>query len=102
MSSLFSMIELTELTATAYRAATASKKPTRRGRPVVVPTSLPRFAIPAPTSSSSSVGNGPEPTRVAYAFITPKTSSTWRGPIPPPVHAPPATGDDEVTYGYDP
>src|SRR6476469_7571858 len=104
MSSLFSMIELTLFTATAYRAETASNQPTRRGRPVVVPTSRPRDAIPAPTPSSSrsSVGNGPDPTRVAYAFITPKTSSTWRGPIPPPVQAPPAIGDDEVTYGYEP
>src|SRR5437899_3212010 len=61
MSTLFSMIELTEFTATAYRHETASNQPTRRGRPVVVPTSWPRAAIPRPTSSWSSVGNGPEP-----------------------------------------
>ena len=31
--------------------------------------------------------------------MTPMTSSTWSGPIPPPVHAPPATGLDDVTNG---
>ena len=31
--------------------------------------------------------------------MTPMTSSTWSGPIPPPVQAPPATGFDEVTNG---
>ena len=29
--------------------------------------------------------------------MTPMTSSTWSGPMPPPVHAPPATGLDDVT-----
>ena len=33
-------------------------------RPVVVPNSPPRVRMCSPTSSSSSVGNGPEPTRV--------------------------------------
>ena len=40
-------------------------------------------------------GTARSPTRVEYAFITPMTSSTWSGPMPPPVHAPPATGFDE-------
>ena len=31
--------------------------------------------------------------------MTPMTSSTWSGPMPPPVQAPPATGLDEVTNG---
>ena len=66
---------------------------------MTVPNSWPRSAIPAPISSWSSVGYGPDPTRVEYAFMTPMTSSTWSGPIPPPVQAPPATGLDEVTYG---
>ena len=99
MSSLLSMMLLTLLTATAYRSGTASNQPTRRGRPVTVPNSCPRCAIPAPVSSCSSVGYGPEPTRVEYAFITPMTSSTWSGPIPPPVQAPPATGFEDVTNG---
>ena len=42
MSSLLSMMLLTLLTATAKRSGTASNQPTRRGRPVVVPTSWPR------------------------------------------------------------
>jgi hypothetical protein len=54
---------------------------------------------PLSDSSVSSVGYGPDPTRVEYAFMTPITSSTWSGPIPPPVHAPPATGFELVTYG---
>src|SRR4051812_11249253 len=99
MSSLLSMIELTELTATAYRSDTASNQPTRRGRPVVVPNSCPREAMPAPMSSCNSVGYGPDPTRVEYAFITPMTSSTWSGPMPPPVDAPPAIGEEDVTKG---
>ena len=41
-----------------------SSQPVRRARPVVVPNSPPRRRISSPTSSSSSVGNGPEPTRV--------------------------------------
>ena len=44
--------------------AAASNQPQRRGRPVVAPNSLPRLASCLPTASSSSVGNGPEPTRV--------------------------------------
>ena len=93
------MIELTLLISTANRTGSASNHPTRRRRPVVVPTSRPRDAIPSPTSSTSSVGNGPAPTRVEYALATPMTSSTWSGPIPPPVQAPPAMGFDDVTYG---
>src|SRR5690606_42119430 len=44
--------------------ATASNQPQRRARPVVAPFSLPTAARCAPTSSNSSVGRGPEPTRV--------------------------------------
>ena len=46
-------------------ALTVSNQPTRRARPVTVPNSRPRSAMPRPMSSTSSVGNGPEPTRVA-------------------------------------
>ncbi len=31
--------------------------------------------------------------------MTPITSETWRGPMPPPVQAPPATGLEDVTNG---
>ena len=41
------------------RSIGMSSQPQRRGRPVTEPNSLPRFASPAPTSSVSSVGNGP-------------------------------------------
>ena len=64
MSSLLSMISLTVLTATACRMGTASNQPQRRGRPVVVPNSWPRWRRCSPVASCSSVGNGPAPTRV--------------------------------------
>ena len=50
-------------------------------------------------ASSSSVGNGPAPTRVVYALHTPQTSSMSVGPTPAPTQAAPATGFDEVTNG---
>ena len=69
---------------------------------MVVPTSCPVVAMRSPIASVSSLTNGPDPTRVAYAFITPITSSICIGAMPPPVAAPPAIGCDEVTYGYEP
>ncbi len=48
------------LSRTAYLSATRSIQPQRRGRPVVVPTSWPTLRRCSPTSSSSSVGNGPD------------------------------------------
>jgi hypothetical protein len=64
MSSLLSMMLLTLLTAIAYRSGTASNQPQRRRRPVVVPYSRPRSTRCLPIPSCSSVGYGPEPTRV--------------------------------------
>ncbi len=58
---------------TARLNAAASNQPQRRGRPVTEPYSLPFTRRCSPISSSSSVGNGPAPTRVAYAFATPST-----------------------------
>src|SRR5919202_725779 len=78
---------VSELMRAAYFSATRSSQPVRRGRPVVVPNSPPRSRISTPSSSCSSVGNGPAPTRVAYAFATPHTSSMSRGPTPAPTHA---------------
>jgi hypothetical protein len=69
---------------------------------VVVPYSPPASRIVVPSSSSISVGNGPAPTRVAYALATPQTSSMSFGPTPVPVHALALTGLDEVTNGYVP
>ena len=99
MSSLLTMMLLTLLSETAYLSGAASNQPQRRWRPVVVPNSLPFWSRWLPVSSSSCVGNGPLPTRVELAFMTPMTWSIWSGPIPAPVHAPPATGLLEVTYG---
>ena len=90
----------------AYRVMSASYQPVRRGRPVVVPNSKPirRSRAPgpsgsAPSASSSSVGNGPEPTRVTYAFAMPMTRSIRFGAMPEPVAAPPDVAFDDVTKG---
>src|SRR3954452_2408572 len=81
---------------------TASNQPQRRGRPVVTPPSPPVLDRYAPNSSNSSVGNGPEPTRVVYAFRIPSTVVILVGPIPEPTDAPPAVGFEDVTKGYVP
>src|SRR5947208_58355 len=101
-SSLVTTRSLMPFTRTAYRPTTASNQPTRRGRPVVVPNSTPTFARCVPLSSNSSVGNGPAPTRVVYALMTPITWEIRVGGMPDPTHAPPAVGLDEVTNGYVP
>src|SRR5689334_16084103 len=89
-------------TRTAYRPTTASNQPQRRSRPVVVPYSTPTLRRCAPLSSNSSVGNGPAPTRVVYALITPMTWLIRVGGTPEPTHAPPAVGFELVTNGYVP
>src|SRR6478672_6698300 len=48
--------------------ATRSIHPQRRGLPVVAPNSLPILRNSSPVSSFNSVGKGPPPTRVQYAF----------------------------------
>src|SRR3954469_18005328 len=88
-SNLVSARPVSPLMRIAYLSATRSSQPQRRGRPVVVPYSPPAYRIRSPTSSSSSLGNGPEPTRVAYAFAIPHTSSISFGPTPAPAQAPP-------------
>src|SRR5690242_5168908 len=102
-SILFRTSSVSPLTRTALRNITPSSQPQRRGRPVVVPNSSHGFS-PVPRSRSaigpsSSVGNGPPPTRVLNAFATPTTRSTYFGPKPSPVSAPPAVGDELVTNG---
>ena len=77
----------------------ASYQPQRRGRPVVVPNSPPTLRSRSPSASNSSVGNGPSPTRVAYALATAMTRSIRVGGTPEPVHAPPAVALDDVTNG---
>src|SRR5690348_13630889 len=81
---------------------TASNQPVRRARPVVVPYSPPASRRYSPCSSVSSVGNGPAPTLVVYAFRMPTTLVILVGPTPEPTQAPPAVGEDEVTNGYVP
>src|SRR3954467_9405240 len=83
----------------AYLSATRSSQPQRRGRPVVVPYSPPASRMRSPSSSSSSLGNGPDPTRLAHAWARPPTSSISFGPPPAPAHAAPATVFDDVTNG---
>lgn len=68
---------------------TASNQPQRRLRPVVVPNSPPVWRSHSPCSSSSSVGNGPEPTRVVYAFRMPIILVSRVGGMPEPVQAHP-------------
>ena len=53
----------------------------------------------SPLSSKSSVGNGPEPTRVVYAFTIAITVVKRPGPMPEPVDAPPAVELEDVTNG---
>jgi hypothetical protein len=55
---------VTPFTRTEYLATTESNQPQRRGRPVVTPNSPPALRSHSPWSSRSSVGNGPDPTRV--------------------------------------
>ena len=56
------------------------------------PTSPPVVCRYSPHLSTSSVGNGPAPTRVVYALTIPITRSMRVGPTPVPVQAPPAVG----------
>src|SRR5205807_10581423 len=86
----------------AQRAATPSNQPQRRGRRVVAPNSWPMLRIRSPVASTSSVGIGPEPTAVVYAFATPSTRVILYGGMPAPALAPPGRVVDEVTNGYNP
>src|SRR5919108_638151 len=81
-SSLVTTSPVSPLTRVAYLSATRSSQPVRRARPVVVPNSPPASRIWSPSASSSSVGNGPAPTRVVYALAMPQTSSSAPGPVP--------------------
>ncbi len=82
-----------------YFSATRSIQPQRLGRPVVAPNSCPIFLNSSPVASNNSVGKGPLPTRVQYAFVTPITSLICWGAIPSPVHTPAEIVFDEVTNG---
>src|SRR5881628_3284518 len=81
----------------AYCNATKSIQPQRRGRPVVAPNSAPILRNSSPVSSKSSVGKGPLPTLVQYAFVTPITSFIFCGATPKPVQTPAEIVLDDVT-----
>src|SRR5262249_57419597 len=86
----------------AYRSVIASTHPQRRGRPVTEPNSLPRLRRRSAAGPWSSVGNGPSPTRVVYAFEMPSTPWILVGGTPVPADAPPAGAVDEGVDGYVP
>lgn len=65
----------------------------------MVPNSPPLSRSRSPSASNSSVGNGPSPTRVAYALTMPITRVMRVGGMPDPVHAPPEVADELVTNG---
>src|SRR5438046_10700175 len=96
-STLVTVRESSALIIVAYRAAGPSNHPQRRGRPVVEPYSFPRVRSSSPAASRDSVGKGPLPTRVVYAFEIPITWCTCFGETPSPVAAPPAAALDEAT-----
>src|SRR5207248_8275077 len=84
---------------------TASYQPQRLGRPVTVPYSRPVLRIFSPTPSGpslSSVGNGPRPTRVEYAFSTPMIRVRCRAGTPLPLQTPVVELFELVTNGYVP
>src|SRR6476620_12110249 len=87
------------LRSTEYFTAIVSNQPQRRGRRVVVPYSLPRSRMYWPVAFSCSVGKGPPPTRVLYAFMMPKKFFTVFGGTPAPVYRPSAEQELLVTYG---
>src|SRR5216684_896237 len=72
-SSFVTAISVNALSRCACRAATASNHPMRRGRPVVAPYSSAISRSASPSFDFISVGNGPSPTAVEYAFTTPMT-----------------------------
>src|SRR3954468_5803410 len=99
VSSFVRTKSVTPLIRAVYRATGASYQPVRRGRPVVVPNSNPAARRNSPDSSNSSVGNGPDPTRVVYAFTTAIPRSKRLGATPDPVAAPPLVALLLVTNG---
>ena len=90
---------VTELIKIACFRATKSSQPHLLGLPVVAPNSFPFSANINPFLSKSSVGKGPSPTLVVYAFEIPIILSIYFGPMPKPEETPPAVVLDDVTYG---
>jgi len=86
-------------TSTAYFKATRSSHPHLLGLPVVAPYSPPFSLSFSPISSFSSVGKGPSPTLVVYAFDTAQkwASEKYFGGRPVPLERPKAEALEEVT-----
>lgn len=99
ISSLVMLMESYPFTKWVYLTKFKSSHPHLLGLPVVVPNSCPRFLMVSPVLSNNSVGKGPSPTRVVYAFTTPIAVYIFLGSMPRPVQNPPIDVDDEVTYG---
>src|SRR2546429_7490258 len=77
-------------------------QPQRLGLPVTVPYSRPilRMVSPMPVGpSSSSVGNGPRPTREVYALMTPIERVRCLAGTPEPLQMPATELLELVTYG---
>ena len=81
---------------------TASNQPHLLLRPVTVPNSCPNSPSLFPISFFCSVGNGPDPTLVVYAFVIPNTLLIFNNPKPDPLAALPETVEEDVTNGYVP
>ena len=99
---LFSKTDLHLKVDTTYLSIGKSSQPHLRFRPVVTPNSAPVFCRYSPSSFLSSLGKAPAPTRVVYAFTTPKTFPILFGGIPSPVHTPPIEQLLDVTQGQVP
>ena len=83
-----------------YRRATKSNHPVLLGLPVVAPNSFPCFRNHSPSSPKSSVGNGPEPTRVQYALKIPYTLPICLGAIPNPLQTPESVQRNSLALYY--
>src|SRR4029079_7857074 len=81
-------IESTPLRRLGERSATISSHPQRRGGRITVRYSLPRSRRYCPVALSCSVGKGPPPTRVEYAFTTPIILLKYLAGTPEPLEIP--------------
>jgi hypothetical protein len=73
----------------AYRVTGASYQPTRRGRPVVVPNSKPRFVTSSSaTAGGASTGSGVGPNRLdrIVGIVKAYTTRVGSGPFPTELH----------------
>ena len=88
---------VTEFIKITSLSAFKSSQPHLLGLPVVAPNSFPILEISSAVESNNSVGNGPSPTLVVYAFEMPRILSINFGPTPRPEDTPPAVVLEDVT-----